>query len=218
MARDYHSDLPATGSSANGGPWRFVSGGVAGNARLTGTTGVLLLLLLFLEGLTIPAVRALITPHVFLGFALIPPFLLKLASTGYRFMRYYTGNSAYRKVGPPLPLLRILAPFLVLCTVAVFVSGIMLLLVGPQAGEVWRRVHILSFILWFGLMTVHVLAYLRRAPQLALDDLQQRAIAGAMTRLSLVLASLVLGLLIAIIFLPLDASWAQWLSRIGPDR
>ena len=51
--------------------------------------------------------------HMFIGLVLIPPVLLKLGSTGYRFVRYYAGAPAYREKGPPRPLLRLLAPVLV---------------------------------------------------------------------------------------------------------
>ena len=62
--------------------------------------------------------------HVFVGFVLIPPIVLKLASTGWRFARYYTGTSAYVVQGPPLLAMRVLAPFLVAATVVLFASGV----------------------------------------------------------------------------------------------
>src|SRR6266700_2655738 len=39
--------------------------------------------------------------HMFVGLLLIPPVALKLASTGYRFVRYYTASPAYRRKAPP---------------------------------------------------------------------------------------------------------------------
>jgi hypothetical protein len=48
--------------------------------------------------------------------------LLKLASTGYRFARYYTANPAYRRKGPPATPMRLLAPLVVISTVVVFGS------------------------------------------------------------------------------------------------
>ena len=38
---------------------------------------------------------------MFLGVLLIGPVALKLASTGYRFVRYYTSEPRYRRKGPP---------------------------------------------------------------------------------------------------------------------
>ena len=50
-----------------------------------------LLVLLAAEGVTILRVHQLLSPHVFIGVVLIPPVLLKVASTTRRFARYYAG-------------------------------------------------------------------------------------------------------------------------------
>jgi hypothetical protein len=97
---------------------RRADAGVAGNARLTASNAVVLLVLLAAEGVTILRVRALLTPHVFVGMVLVPPVLLKVASTGWRFARYYRGAPAYRRKGPPPLLLRLLGPAVVILTVA----------------------------------------------------------------------------------------------------
>lgn len=196
-----------------------LAGGVLGNARLTAMTGITLLVLLFIEGLTIPAIRLLLVPHIFVGFLIIPPLVLKFGSTGYRFVRYYTGHAQYRAAGPPNPLLRLIAPLLVLSVVILIASGIMLLVSGPQDG-VWRRIHILSFIGWFGVMTVHVLAYAGRAIRLTWVDLVSRrqAVAGAMTRRSLLVASLVLGVAVALALLPLDTTWVRAVDVFQPNH
>ena len=47
-------------------------GGPEGNARLTGMTAAVLLVLLAAEGLTILQVHSLITPHVVIGMVLVP--------------------------------------------------------------------------------------------------------------------------------------------------
>ena len=57
-------------------------------------------MLLAAEGVTILWVRELLTPHVFIGMVLVPPVLLKVARTGWRFARYYRGAPAYRRKGP----------------------------------------------------------------------------------------------------------------------
>ena len=80
---------------------RRADAGVAANARLTASNAVVLLVLLAAEGVTLLRVRELLTPHVFIGMVLIPPVLLKVASTGWRFARYYRGTPAYRRKGPP---------------------------------------------------------------------------------------------------------------------
>ena len=87
---------------------RRADAGVAANARLTASNAVVLLVLLAAEGVTILRVRDLLTPHVFIGMVLVPPVLLKMASTGWRFARYYRGVPAYQRKGPP-PLLQGLA-------------------------------------------------------------------------------------------------------------
>jgi hypothetical protein len=49
------------------------SGGVTGNARLTGAVAVSLLVLLAAEGLTVPFIGQLLGPHIFIGLLLVPP-------------------------------------------------------------------------------------------------------------------------------------------------
>ena len=100
-------------------------GGSDGNARLTAGTAAVLSVLLVLEGLTLFAVRQLLLPHIFLGLLLIPPVLLKLASTSWRMLAYYRRVPEYVRRGPPHALLRILvAPVLVVSTIVLLASGI----------------------------------------------------------------------------------------------
>jgi hypothetical protein len=75
--------------------------GPEGNARLTGGTGAVLVVLLAAEGVTILRIRGLLTAHVFIGLVLVPPVLLKTGSTLWRFARYYLGDPAFRRKGPP---------------------------------------------------------------------------------------------------------------------
>ena len=152
--------------------------GVAGNARLTGGVAAALLVLLAAEGATIPFIGPLLGPHIFIGMLLIPPVLLKLGSTGYRFARYYAGTRLRRKGPPPLAL-RLLAPGVVLTTLALFGTGVALLFAGPPSNTLLFA-HKLSFIAWVALMTLHVLGHLLELPALALPDWRrQRAPGGA---------------------------------------
>lgn len=64
-------------------------------------TAVALLVLLAIEGVTVLFMGPLLSTHIFVGMLLVPPVALKLATTGYRFARYYTGNRAYRQKVPP---------------------------------------------------------------------------------------------------------------------
>lgn len=173
-------------------------GGTRGNERLTAEVGAVLFVLLAALGLTIPFVHPLLTEHVFLGMLLIPPVVLKLASTGYRFVRYYTGDRAYRAAGPPRPLLRVLAPVVVLSTIVVFASGVLLLVAGLRNGPL-GFVHRASFIIWFGATAIHVMAYVWRVPRLAAADFRSEAdqIGGSFARRLSVGAAVVAGLVLA---------------------
>jgi hypothetical protein len=137
-------------------------GGTEGNEVLTSAAAALLTILLLVEGVTIVHLDGLRGAHMFVGLALIPPVLLKLASTGYRFVRYYTGSPVYRAKGPPQWPLRVLAPLLVATTVMIFVTGVWLLLLGHRSDQV-LMLHKVAFIVWCGVFGVHFLAYLPRA-------------------------------------------------------
>jgi hypothetical protein len=147
--------------------------GVTGNARLTGAAAAALLVLLAAEGATIPFIGPLLGPHIFIGMLLIPPVGLKLGSTGYRFARYYSGNPPFVRKGPPHLFLRLLAPGVVLTTLALFGTGVGLLLAGPPSSTLMFA-HKLSFIAWVSLMTLHVLGHLLEVPALALPDWRRR--------------------------------------------
>ncbi len=145
------------------------TGGTAGNRRLTGSTAAVLLVLLAAEGVTVLAIRPLLSVHVFVGMLLIPPILLKLGSTGYRFVRYYSGSRPYRVEGPPPPALRLLAPAVVLSTIALFATGVALIALGPRSGSL-VGLHKASFVVWFIAMAAHVLGHALRVPGLASAD------------------------------------------------
>jgi hypothetical protein len=145
------------------GRTRRATGGPEGNERLTAGSAAVLFVLLAAEGVTIVFLRPLLSAHVFIGMLLIPPVALKTASTGWRFLRYYTGDRSYREKGPPLLPLRLLAPVLVASTVAVFATGVALLVVGPGRGVV-LGLHKASFAVWLVATGLHVLAYIRPRP------------------------------------------------------
>ncbi|MDA8080811.1 MAG: hypothetical protein M0Z96_04255 [Actinomycetota bacterium] len=185
------------------------------NAKLTALTGLLIFVLLAIEGVTIPFIGPLFTVHAFIGWVLLPPILLKMASTSYRFVMYYIGNPRYSKAGPPKPLLRILAPLIVVSTTLLMWSGIEMVLTGPGSPNVrlWSVIHKGSFIIWFGLMTIHVLAYFMKAGSLALPELNRRPgahsvrISGRTARIVLVSGSLIIGLLLGLFEWHLAAPW-----------
>jgi hypothetical protein len=152
----------------------------AGNEGLTALAGFSLFFLLAVEGVTLLFLRPLLPVHIVVGLVLVPPVLLKLASTGWRFLHYYLGDADYVRRGPPRLLLRALAPLLVFSTVAVLATGIVLVLAGPQHRDPWLLLHKASFVVWAPAFGVHVLAYVWRVPRLALAaaGLQKFAVAG----------------------------------------
>lgn len=183
--------------------------GVEANARLTALAAVALLGLLAAEGVTVLRIHQLLPAHLFVGLMLVPPVVLKMSSSGYRFIRYYAGDPRYRAAGRPNPLLQLIAPVVVLSTMALFATGIELWLFGLRFGATWLTWHKLSFVAWFFATGAHVLGHLERAPRLALADLDSRAaVPGAVTRRALLGASLLLGVLIALVSLAWQTPFA----------
>jgi hypothetical protein len=190
-------------------------------------TGAVLLVLLAVEGFTILRVGRLLTLHFFLGMLLLGPVALKAGSVVYRFVRYYTGSAPYRSKGPPALLLRLLGPVVILLTACVFGSGVMLAVTGPRQGP-WLLLHKASFILWFCAMAIHVLAYVPRLPRLLAAEARgvarpggaggnagagrharraMEVLGGRGTRLLLLTASLLAGLVIALLTVHLEGQW-----------
>ena len=135
-----------------------------GNERLTAIAGLILLVLTAIElGTLLGGLQHFLSLHVFVGLVLLPPIALKLASTGWRFARYYTRNPDYRLKGAPQLLMRMLAPLLVLFTVVLFGSGVAMGVLHGQALDVARRLHGPSAFLWTVTLGAHVLVYLGRA-------------------------------------------------------
>jgi hypothetical protein len=151
---------PRGAPAAHGPLAGLTAGGSDGNERLTALTGIVLFVLLAALGVTILRIHPLIWEHLFIGLLLLGPVALKLGSTGYRFVRYYTRDSVYRRKGPPPPYLRLLAPLVVLSTVVVFASGVALLLLGPSSRSTLLLVHKVSFFVWLAATAVHVLGHL----------------------------------------------------------
>ena len=152
--------------------------------------------------------------HLFLGLLLLPPLALKLASTGWRFLRYYAGDKLYRHEGPPRLLLRLLAPFLIASTLVLFGSGIALAVVGH--GAVWFVVHIVSFGVWGLLMIVHVLAYSARTLRVGTADWhrsRERVVAGARRRRAALGGAVLAGVIVALATYPVQQNWLSHRGR-----
>lgn len=192
---------------------RDTTGGADGNERLTAAAGAVLLVLFAAEGVTILAVWQLLTLHFVLGMLLIGPVLLKASSTIYRFARYYAGAPDYRRKGPPVLPLRMLGPFVLATSFAVIGTGVALGYTGRSPG-LWLFAHKAAFVLWFGVMTVHVLAYVWRLPRLLASDLRSRAgyrarevLAGRRARWLLLTASVLTGVLPAVLTFHQAGAW-----------
>jgi hypothetical protein len=189
--------------------------GPVGNSRLTALTAIPLLVLLAAEGLTLLSLRSFLEWHVFLGMLLVPIVVLKLASTGYRFYRYYTGRRDYVEAGPPPILLRLLGPLVVTSTAALFASGVALAALRP-GDSIVLLLHKASFVIWVGALGLHVLGHIVRIPGLTAPDLKgDRTVPGSSLRLSLVAAAVALGAIVAVMTLPLALHWAQWIQTRG---
>lgn len=186
--------------------------GPVGNSRLTALTAIPLLVLLAIEGLTLLSLRSFLEWHVFVGMLLVPLVVLKIASTGYRFLRYYSGRRDYVDAGAPPILLRLLGPVVLASTTVLFASGLALAALGPGQSFV-LLLHKASFAVWVGALGIHVLAHIVRIPSLTAPDLRgERKITGSRLRLGLVATAVVAGAILAVMTLPLALHWAHWMQ------
>jgi hypothetical protein len=175
----------------------------AGNEALTSWTGLLLLPLLGLVGLTGLAFGSLWRAHLVVGILLVPVLGMKLVSTTYRAVRYYTGSRTYRAAGPPDWPARLLAPPLIVATVVAMVSGIVMWLANNQ-DRPWSTIHTDAVVIMGGLVGIHVLIYLPQALRSVWGDLGQlrRRRRPAALRVSVVTAALVVGIVVGFVTQP----------------
>jgi hypothetical protein len=177
--------------------------------------GAVLLLLLAIEGATIPWIRPLLSVHVFVGLLLLGPLALKLGSTGYRAASYYRGGAEYVRRGPPASIMRfVVAPILVLSTLLLFGTGVALV-ASPARGAV-LGLHKASFVVWFAAMTVHVLLYAYRVGRHLLVEAARR-VRGRGYRLALVVVAVVAGLFVAVAAYPQAKPWFNGLAAGGKE-
>jgi hypothetical protein len=195
---------------------RLFVGGTQGNEQLTATTAAVLLVLLAVEGATLLSIRSMLSVHIFVGMLLIPLVVLKLAATGYRFLRYYTHDREYRLKGPPPILMRLLvAPAVVASTAGLFATGVGLIVAGPGGGFL-LGLHKASFVVWLGSMSIHVLGYVFRLPRLLRPDLSAgNRRRGVELRRGLVVGTLIAGVTLALATLPLAHPWVQWAHSVS---
>jgi hypothetical protein len=193
---------------------RLFAGGSAGNEQLTAIVATALLVLLAAEGVTILAIGSLMTWHAFVGVLLIPVVALKIASTGWRMLRYYLRGEEYVRRGPPHLVLRVLvAPVLVASTIVVFATGVALLALDRTQGLV-VGLHKASFVVWAGAFGLHLLT---RLPNL-LHGLRHR-LPGLGLRAALITCALAAGVVLATATLPAAEHLQDHMSaRFGLDE
>jgi hypothetical protein len=219
-----HRPDPVTGRSA----------GPAGNAQLTAWTGLLLLALIIVELVTLLDVRGLLSWHVVVGVLITALAALKIASTGWRIVRYYTGNRPYHQAGPPPLLLRILGPLVIAATVAVLGSGLWLIVEGPESSRQssatflgqrldWLSIHQASFLVFAVVAGLHVIARLVPSVVLTTGRIHRAGgrgrLQGWIPRLAILTAALVAGALAAALILPAASSWRdeqRGFDKFGP--
>jgi len=191
--------------SPDSGPAPAVAGDATGNARITGSFGAVIFVLLAVEGVTILKINRFFTPHVFVGMLVLPFVVVKMASTTYRFARYYSGRPDYVQKGAPHIILRVLGPMVTITTIAVFATGIIALKVG---GHFIDRAHKVSFVAWFVVLAIHVLGHILETPALAFADWRRSTrgqTAGVTARLTLLASTTAIGIALAI----LSLSWVN---------
>lgn len=179
---------------------RLRLGGSRGNEILTSVNAIVLIALIAAQLVTVVALESMIRVHLFVGVVLLGPVALKLASTGYRFVRYYAGAREYRQKGAPSIVLRAVAPLFVAATVGLFASGVAMLIAGNGEGGA-HSLHVASFWVWIGCLAIHVVLNGREV----LRNVRAEWFAGARARIVgaeirslLVLSSILGGVLVVV--------------------
>lgn len=148
---------------------------VVGNLILTSHAGLIVLfalVLLYLSGLAFTPLRPV---HFALGFALIPILVVKLASTAWRAIGYYSHRGEYRSAGPPWLLPRVIAVPLAVAAVLATVSGVVLWSEGTDHGT-WAAIHTDSVIALGVIVLIHLAVYLRKALRASAKSLTATAV------------------------------------------
>lgn len=190
-----------------------------GNERLTAAVGLVLIVLTVIELWTIVfGLHQFLSLHVFVGLVLIPPVLLKLASTGWRALRYYSGSEPYRLKGAPELPMRLLAPLLVVATVILFGSGVAMGILHGHSLMIARRLHGPASVVWLILVGVHVLVYLKRALISSGQDIApvpRASVRGARGRTYVLAVAIVAGIIVGAATVPAQHHWLHLPDKHG---
>jgi len=189
-------------------------GGSAANEQLTAIAAAVLVPLLLAEGATLLNVRALLTVHAYIGMLLIPVVTMKLASAGWRMVRYYAGSEEYVLRGPPQLAIRlVVAPVLVASTLVLFGTGVALLALDQTEGML-VGLHKASFIVWVGSFGLHFLTRVG-----LLWRVLTRRVPGISARLVAATLSVVAGVGLATLTLPaVDRLQDDMSGHVGFDE
>jgi hypothetical protein len=189
--------------------------GVAANERLTAMAGAALLVVFVVELATLSNLGTLLSVHVFVGVLMAGPLAVKLGSTGWRFVRYYTGNPAFVRHGPPPLPMRLLAPLVVASTLAVVASGFALVVTGPASPGPFVALHVISFLVWMPAIAIHVAGHFLEVPRLIAKDCRRGApdpAPGRRLRPGVTLGTLAAGAIAALLLSPVAAPWTAWVD------
>jgi hypothetical protein len=209
----------ATGRERRADPVLPRTGGPAGNALLTAWAALVLLVGSVAELLTLFDVGGLISWHVAIGALLVPPALMKTASTGWRLVHYYSRNRPYVEAGPPPLLLRLLGPLVVMSTLGLLGSGVLLVLLGPAAAHTslmdvlgfrvdWVTVHQSFFAVWATVTGLHLLGRIVPALRITLaPGNTAAAVPGAAARWLLLAAMAASAVVLALVLVQAAGSW-----------
>lgn len=188
---------------------------VIGNERITALAGAVLLVLFLLEIISAAILHTLMSIHVFAGVLLIGPLVVKLGSTGWRFICYYTGSPVYVRRGPPYLALRLIGPLLIAATLVVIGSGIGLVITGPRNAGLLLPLHGFSVLVWLPLIAVHVFAHILHVPRLVAEDWSNSSsknfVSGRGLRLGMNACALLAGAVAAVLLFPCAVPWAVWI-------
>ena len=202
------------------------TGGPAGNTRLTAWTGLVLLGLSIAETLTLLNLRGLISWHIIIGVLLVPPALVKTGTTGWRIVRYYTGNAPYRTAGPPPMALRILGPVVVISTLGVLATGTAAALMNPTTagkdlsplGLSLLNVHKVLALIWIGATALHVLGRLATALRHTIIPTVARTIPGRTARMATLGITLAIAAIASVAVLAAATPWRTPHPSAPTDR
>jgi succinate dehydrogenase/fumarate reductase cytochrome b subunit len=187
--------------------------GAEGNARLTATTGLVLLVLFVVEIVTVALQsRSVLALHSVVGLILIPPVVLKLGSTAWRAFNYYRGVPSYRSKGPPPWWLRFLGPVLAVLTMLVLASGVVLIIGPRSAYAVALFIHKKIFYLWLTAVGLHVAAHFANAVRRTYQDFGARLrvlVPGARLRMVVVSACVILGIVLGCVLASQAAAYLR---------